>query len=64
VSLVRGRVTGGICLTAARTLAHSQNRRFKFEKRRQFFIRTPNETLSVVAMRVDYKDGLPIGINR
>jgi hypothetical protein len=29
-----------------------ENRRFEFQKRRQFFIRTRNETLSVVAMCV------------
>jgi hypothetical protein len=29
-----------------------ENRRFEFQKRRQFFIRLRNETLSVVAMCV------------
>jgi hypothetical protein len=39
------------------------SRRFKFHKRRQFFIRTHNEPLSV-AMRVSNKDWLPVGIDR
>jgi hypothetical protein len=30
----------------------------------QFFIRTHNETFSVVAMRVCNPDRLPVGINR
>jgi hypothetical protein len=34
-------------------LGESPNRRFKFHKRRQLFIRTHNETLSVAAMRVE-----------
>jgi hypothetical protein len=40
------------------------NRRFKFDKRSQLFIRTHNETLSVVAMCVGNKDCLPVRINR
>jgi hypothetical protein len=35
--------------------ASSLDRRFKFQKRRQLFIRTHNETLSVAAMRVSSK---------
>jgi hypothetical protein len=42
----------------------SQNRRFKFHKRSQLFIRTHNETLSVVAMRISNPDRSPVGINR
>jgi hypothetical protein len=36
----------------ARETGRSPNRRFKFEKSRQLFIRSRNEPLSVVAMRV------------
>jgi hypothetical protein len=32
--------------------AASANRRFEFHKRRQFLIRTHNEMLSIVAMRI------------
>jgi hypothetical protein len=32
------------------------NRRFEFQKRRQYFIRTHNETFSVAAMRVHNPD--------
>jgi hypothetical protein len=39
------------------------NCRFKFQKRRQFFIGTHNETLSVAAMRVNNPDCSPVGIN-
>jgi hypothetical protein len=39
-------------------------RRFQFHKRSQYFIRVYNETLSVVAMRVNNPDCLPVGINR
>src|SRR5882724_445806 len=41
----------------------SSNRRFKFKKRRQFFIRTHNETLSVVAVCVSNPDRSPLRIN-
>jgi hypothetical protein len=30
----------------------------------QLFIRTHNETLSVTAVRIDNKDGSPVGVNR
>ena len=40
------------------------DRRFEFQKRSQLFIRTHNETLSVVAMRVNNPDRSPFGINR
>ena len=40
------------------------NRRFQFQKRRQLFIRSHNETLSVVAMCVRNPDRLPVVINR
>jgi hypothetical protein len=36
----------------------------RFYKRRQPFIRTHNETLSIVAMRVSNPDCSPAGINR
>jgi hypothetical protein len=39
------------------------NRRFKFEKRGQLFIRTHDETLSIVAMCVSNPDRSPVGIN-
>jgi len=38
------------------------NRGFKFEKRRQLFIRAYNEPLSIAAMRVGNPDGSPLGI--
>jgi len=34
-----------------------------FEKRRQLFIRTHNETLSVVAVRVCNPDRLPVAVH-
>jgi hypothetical protein len=37
-------------------------RRFQFQKRSQLFIRSHNETLSVVAMYVSDKDHLPLAI--
>jgi hypothetical protein len=39
------------------------NRRFKFHKRSQLFIRADNETLSVAAMRVSNEDRLPVRIH-
>ena len=44
--------------------AASVNRRFEFQKSRQQFLRTHNETPSVVAMRVNNSHRLPVGINR
>src|SRR5438128_293571 len=41
----------------------SKNRRFDFDKRSQLFIRTHNETLSVVAMRVSNPDYSPARIH-
>jgi hypothetical protein len=38
------------------TIAAGANRRFKFDKRIQLFIRTHNVTLSVAAMRVSNPD--------
>jgi hypothetical protein len=38
------------------------NRRFKLDKRTQLFIRSHNETLSVIAMCVSNEDRLPFGI--
>jgi hypothetical protein len=40
------------------------NRSFEFDKRRHFFIRVHDETLTVVAMRVSNPDRSPVGINR
>jgi len=40
------------------------NRRFEFHKRRQLFIRTHNEPLAVVAVRVSNPDRSPTGIMR
>ena len=40
------------------------SRGFQFSRRRQLFIRTHNETLSVVTMRVCNPDFSPVGINR
>jgi hypothetical protein len=45
-------------------LAARANCRFQFKKRRQLFIRTHNETPSVIAMCVCNPDRLPVGINR
>ena len=39
------------------------NRRFKFNKRSQLFIRTRYEPLSIAAMCVHNPDRLPVGIN-
>jgi hypothetical protein len=36
----------------------------EFKKRSQFIIRARDETLSVTAVRIDNKDGSPVGINR
>jgi hypothetical protein len=47
-----------------RETGKSPSRRFEFQKSRQLFIRTHNETLSVVAMSVNNPDRLPVGINR
>jgi hypothetical protein len=46
------------------TISASAHRQFEFHKRRQFFIRTHNETLTVAVMRVDNPDRSPVGINR
>jgi hypothetical protein len=40
------------------------NRRRKSKKRSQLFIRSHNETFSVVAVRVRNPDRSPVGINR
>jgi hypothetical protein len=40
-----------------------ENRRFKFHKSRQLFIRTHNETPSVIAVRVSNPDCSPVRIN-
>jgi hypothetical protein len=53
---------GGICLTAARTLAHSQNRRIKFQEGSQLFVGVHNEALTVAAMCVSHEDRLPFAI--
>jgi hypothetical protein len=42
----------------------SPNRRFKFQKSRQLFIGTHNETLSVAAMSIRNPDRSPVGLNR
>ena len=39
------------------------NRRFKFQKRSQLFIRVHNETLSVVPMRVSNPDCSPVRVD-
>jgi len=43
---------------------HGQHLTFKFNKRRQQFTRSHDETLSVVAVRVNNPDRSPVGINR
>jgi len=40
-------------------MSGGSNRRFKFDKRRQLFIRMHNETLSIVAMCVNNEDCSP-----
>jgi len=42
--------------TALAPVFLSQNCRFKFHKRRQFFIRMDNQTLPIAAMRVSNPD--------
>jgi hypothetical protein len=42
----------------------STGHRFQFQKSRQLFIRSDNETLSVSAMRVCNPDRSPVEINR
>jgi hypothetical protein len=44
----------------SRQFVASSNRRLQFNKRRQLFIRSHNETLSVAAMRVCNPDRLPV----
>ena len=44
--------------------SNGANRRFEFQKRSQLFIRTHDETLSVVAVRVGNPDRSSVGINR
>ena len=44
-------------------LSAEPNRRFKFKKRRQFFIRVHNQTFSIIAVRIDNKDRLPLTIH-
>jgi hypothetical protein len=39
------------------------NRRFKFHKSGQLFVRSHNETFSIAAMCVCNPDRLPVGIN-
>jgi hypothetical protein len=45
-------------------ISDSSNCRFQFQKRGQLFIRSCNQTLSIVAMRVSNPDRSPVGINR
>jgi hypothetical protein len=47
----------------SRQFAAGANRRFKFQKRRQLFIRMNNETLSVVAMCISNPDRSPARIH-
>jgi len=39
------------------------NRIFEFNKRRQFFIRTDNEALTVAAMRASNPDRSPVAVH-
>jgi hypothetical protein len=48
---------------ASRSFAASANHRFELEKRRQLFIRTHNETLSVAAMCVRNPNCSPLAIH-
>jgi hypothetical protein len=47
----------------SRQLSAGTSRRFKFQKRRQLFIRVHNETLSVAAMCVSNPERSPFEIN-
>ena len=47
---------------ASRSFAANANRRFKFHKRSQLFLRAHNVTLSVAAMRVSNPDRSPLRI--
>jgi hypothetical protein len=40
------------------------DRRFQFQKRSQLFIRSHNQTFSVIAVRISNEDRSPVGINR
>jgi hypothetical protein len=51
-------------LTASQDNSVTSNRRFEFHKRSQLFIRSHNETVSVVAVRICNEDRSPVGINR
>jgi hypothetical protein len=46
-----------------KTIRRQDESPIKFQKRSQFLIRTHNETLSVVAMRVGNPDRSPVRIN-
>lgn len=46
-----------------RHFAASAGSRFLFKKRRQLFVRSHNETFSVVSLRVSNPDSSPLGIN-
>jgi hypothetical protein len=48
----------------SRQFGASPHCRVQFQKRSQLFIGTHDETLSVVAMRINNPDRLPVGINR
>jgi hypothetical protein len=48
----------------SRQFAASTNRKLKFQKRHQLFIRVHNEALTTVAMCVNNPDRSPFGINR
>jgi hypothetical protein len=48
---------------ARRQCLYAVDRRFKLDKRSQFFISAHNETLSVTAMRVSNPDCSPLGIH-
>jgi hypothetical protein len=47
-----------------RQFAATSDCHFQFQKHNQLFIRVHNETLSVIAMRVNNPDRSPVGINR
>jgi hypothetical protein len=59
-SFVRHRIANPF---SERLAPASANHRFKFQKRSQLFIRTHNETLSVVAVRVSNEDCSPVRIH-
>jgi hypothetical protein len=56
-------LAGFLLVCCSGHLVSTQNRRFKFHKRGQFFIGAHNETLPVIAMRVSKPDRSTVAVN-